>query len=134
MPIEEDFLSISSGILLRIMQGEEFGKVFYLSKMVSDVKNILTLGRKDISCKNDIDILENQSSYISRKHCTIEYNKKNGNWAIRDGQWEPTSPTRWKDSLNGTYVNSKLVTKNGLIINPGDIISIGDVKIRVEGY
>lgn len=74
MPIEEDFLSISSGILLRIMQGEEFGKVFHLSKMVSDVKNILTLGRKDISCKNDIDILENQSSYISRKHCTIEYN------------------------------------------------------------
>lgn len=62
MPIEEDFLSISSGILLRIMQGEEFGKVFHLSKMVSDVKNILTLGRKDISCKNDIDILENQSS------------------------------------------------------------------------
>ena len=78
MPIEEDFLSISSGILLRIMQGEEFGKVFHLSKMVSDVKNILTLGRKDISCKNDIDILENQSSYISRKHCTIEYNKKTG--------------------------------------------------------
>lgn len=134
LPIKDEFLSISNGILLRIMQGEEFGKVFHLSEMISDVKNILTLGRKDISCKNDIDILENQSSYIYRKHCTIEYNKKTRNWAIRDGQWEPTSPTRWKESLNGTYVNSKLVTKNGLTINPGDIISIGDVKIRVEGY
>ena len=132
--VDEDFLSVSNGILLRIMQGEEFGKTYRLSEMITNRKSILTVGRKDFSIKNDIEIQENQSTYISRKHCTIEYNRLNNTWMVRDGQWEPTIATRWKDSLNGTYLNSKIVTKNGLAISPGDIISIGDVKIRVEGY
>jgi len=40
---------------------------------------------------------------------------------------------KWKTSLNGTYVNSVEVDPNGARIKAGDIISIGDVKLRVEG-
>lgn len=36
--------------------------------------------------------------------------------------------------LNGTYVNSTPVSSEGMEFHPGDIISIGDVKLRVEGY
>jgi len=36
--------------------------------------------------------------------------------------------------LNGTYVNSEKISEEGHIIVPGDIISIGDIKLRVEGY
>ena len=41
---------------------------------------------------------------------------------------------KWSRSLNGTYVNSEKVTEEGYKIVPGDIISIGDVKLRVEAY
>ena len=34
---------------------------------------------------------------------------------------------------NGTYINSTEVSSTGIIMNNGDIISIGDVKIRIEG-
>jgi len=130
----ENVTSTDSKILLRIMQGEEFGKIYRLSDMLSMNKSLFTLGRKDALIRNDIEILENQSTYISRKHCTIEHNRLTNKWLIRDGQWEPSLPSKWKESLNGTYINSDSVPQKGMYINVGDIISIGDVKIRVENY
>lgn len=126
--------SVANKILLRVMQGEEFGKIYRLSDMLTVNKSLFTLGRKDALIRNDIEILENQSTYISRKHCTIEHNRATNKWLIRDGQWEPSLPSRWKESLNGTYINSDSVPQRGMYINVGDIISIGDVKIRVENY
>lgn len=126
--------SVANKILLRVMQGEEFGKIYRLSDMLTVNKSLFTLGRKDALIRNDIEILENQSAYISRKHCTIEHNRATNKWLIRDGQWEPSLPSRWKESLNGTYINSDSVPQRGMYINVGDIISIGDVKIRVENY
>ncbi len=40
----------------------------------------------------------------------------------------------WKHSLNGTFVNSTEVTEAGYFLQAGDIISIGDTKLRVEAY
>ena len=40
----------------------------------------------------------------------------------------------WTFSLNGTYVNNIRVTEEGHKILPGDIISIGEIKLRVEAY
>ena len=76
------------------------------------------------------------SSYISRHHCTLERAGTAGQWIIRDGQWvdDGVGHGYWKQSLNGTYVNSSEVDMYGMPINPGDIISLGDVKLRVEGY
>jgi serine/threonine protein kinase len=127
-------MSIKNGLLLRIMQGEEYGKVYKLNELIINRKKIITMGREDIDIYNTIPIMEQQSCYISRKHCTLEFDDIQNQWYIRDGQWDKNSTNAWKRSLNGTYINSTEVSPNGKPVYPGDIISIGDVKIRVEGY
>ncbi|MDR3251631.1 MAG: FHA domain-containing protein [Tannerella sp.] len=52
---------------------------------------------------------------------------------MRDGQWNGQH-NGWIRSVNGTFVNSTVVAESGIAIHPGDIISIGDAKLRVEGY
>jgi serine/threonine protein kinase len=127
---------IVHGILLRVMQGDDYGKVYYLDDILETKRNaILLLGRKSSQYDNDIEISEMHSSYVSRRHCTIELDYDLGKWVIRDGQWVKTSNGgQWLSSTNGTYVNSTEVGSNGLQLKPGDIISVGDTKLRVEGY
>lgn len=125
---------ITNGVLLRVMQGEEHGRVYKLDDLLRDECSILSMGRKDEGINNDIAITEEGSSYISRKHCTLELDYEIGSWIIRDGQWDRNYTGGWKRSTNGTFVNSKEVNVNGMVFSPGDIISIGDTKLRVEGY
>lgn len=127
--------SAANGILLRVMQGDEFGKIYRLGELSSGgSRRILTAGREDASTFNVIPIREATSTYISRRHCTIELDGKTGKLYIRDGQWDKEARNNWVNSLNGTFVNSDEVTMEGCEIVPGDIISVGDVKLRVEGY
>mgnify|MGYP002624090408 CR=1 FL=1 len=119
-----------NGYSLRIMQGEEYGQVYYLDNLLKG-RLLLTVGRNDTDTVNMIPIRETYSRYISRHHCTLEKDDLTGNWFIRDGQWTQDG---WKLSLNGTFVNSTEVDKYGIQFKLGDIISIGDVKLRVEGY
>ena len=121
-------------LLLRIMQGEEYGKVYRVNDIIPCNKSIVTIGRYDGVTKNDISLVENHSSYISRKHCTIERNTFTQSWYIRDGQWEKNSTNNWRNSLNGTYVNSSEVSMMGRKLYDGEIISVGDIKMRVELY
>lgn len=131
---KESYLIIRSGVLLRVMQGEGYGKEYRLD-MLMNGRRILTMGRNTNSNRNTIGIQEDQSCYISRHHCTLELDSSSGRWIIRDGQWvNEHGHAYWKESLNGTYVNSSEVDSLGMPIQPGDIISIGDVKLRVEGY
>lgn len=126
---------IKDGIALRVMQGEEFGRIYKLNDLVkSNRKNILTVGRDDDGVHNTVSIKETESSYVSRKHCTLEYNSVDNLWRLRDGQWDAAAFPKWKTSTNGTFIGSREVSMNGEILNIGDIISIGDVKLRVEGY
>lgn len=127
--------STPNGTLLRIMQGDEFGKIYRIGELSSNgARRILTIGREDASTFNVIPIKEATSTYISRRHCTIELDDKNGKLYIRDGQWDKEAKDNWVSSLNGTFINSDEVAMDGAEIHPGDIISIGDVKLRVEGY
>lgn len=147
----------SNGLLLRVTQGEEPGKVYQLDECRATDASIVYMGRKDTGVGNGINILEEETSYISRYHCTLEYDNYNKQWHIRDGQYRIVcglgrrenrfNPCRlctalcrpddrlkaYKPSLNGTFVNSTAVDVNGVIIRPGDIISIGETKLRVEG-
>lgn len=133
--VKIDFqIEIRNGVLLRVMQGEEHGRVYKLDDLLRGESSILSMGRKDEGVYNDIAITEEDSSYISRKHCTLELDYEIGSWIIRDGQWDRNYTGGWKRSTNGTYVNSKEVNVNGMVFSPGDIISIGDTKLRVEGY
>lgn len=154
-PINRDS---SRGLMLRVMQGEEPGRTYNLSTLFTDNCNTLYIGRGIPAVWNHIPLCEQESCYISRCHCTIERDPATGRWTIRDGQLRPPCPMalrlpstrpcnhctahhcspasqspRWKESLNGTYVNSVEATRQGIPIAPGDIISIGDVKMRVEG-
>lgn len=148
----------TQGVLLRVMQGEEFGKVYILNELLSDDNSsVICVGRATDDVWNNIRIKEEESTYISRKHCTIEKDRQRNLWIIRDGQFRTQCPLGlrqnhlfpcgyctayctshgsenvWKESLNGTFVNSQEVPVTGTVIRSGDIISIGDVKLRVEG-
>lgn len=116
-----------SSLSIKIMQGEEYGKVFNIEHMARLTnRKVFTMGR---SSDNDLHIKEVQSSYMSRFHCTLETDKTFTNWRIIDGQWNPAERT-WIPSTNGTYVNSSEVSTNGFWLQPGDIISIGDTKLK----
>lgn len=123
-----------NGLMLRIMQGEEYGRTYDISSLGRLNHGLLTIGRDDVTTRNILPICECQSAYISRKHCTLEYEKDSDSWFIRDGQWDRNFDNGWKTSLNGTFVNAKEVTADGYYLAIGDIISIGDTKLRVEAY
>ena len=124
---------VVSGILLRVMQGEAHGSIYKLNELIKGKSRVVTMGRSDRDVCNTLPITENHSAYISRKHCTLELST-NHRWFIRDGQWDREVKNGWRNSLNGTFVNATEVTSDGVAIEPGDIITIGDVKLRVEGY
>lgn len=125
---------IVNGVLLRVMQGDDYGRVYRLDDMLRGENNILSMGRKDEGVFNNINITESHSTYISRNHCTLELDYAQGTWIIRDGQWDRYNTGGWRRSTNGTYVNSQEAGINGLPFAPGDIISIGDTKLRAEAY
>ena len=118
-----------TGTCLRVMQGEQYGTVYNLSDIVDSGKGIITLGRET---GNLIVLKDNVSCYMSRYHCCIEAHSASG-WIIRDGQWNGQS-RQWMESSNGTFVNSQQLTYTGYILEAGDIISIGDIKIRFENH
>lgn len=121
---------------LEIKQGEEFGKIYPLSQIMQEKgSSRLLIGRNDETegIYNDINIRETppdgKQFFISRKQATIEKDSSN-RWFIRDGQWVKETKT-WKNSLNGTYVNSLRETGNGIEITPGEIITVGDTTLKV---
>ena len=126
--------NIQNGLMLHVLQGDDFDKYYRLPEIMQLPKRYITIGRADNSVFNMIQLSESTSAYISRRHCTIEFDDEKGVWYIRDGQWDKDRKDKWSSSLNGTYVNSEKVSAEGHEIVPGDIISIGDVKLRVEAY
>lgn len=134
-PLEKDVLRydfLHDQVLLQVMQGEEFGKTIPLSSLFDDNQGIATIGRKDPDTKNHIEVLERETCYISRKHATIEKTSNpNGGYFILDGQWDMEN-RKWNKSINGTFVNSELLSEGQrCMLIPGDIISIGDVTLKV---
>lgn len=155
---DPDYMYVRQGILLRVMQGDDYGKVFKLNDFVKKQCRIITMGRHDESVANNIHITDNEV-LVSRCHCTLEMIGPN-QWLLLDGQSRMNCPyslhqvggcvnckayctpemkqrygSSWMNSLNGTYLNSDEVDGiDGALIKPGDIITIGDVKLRVEGY
>lgn len=120
-----------SGFSLHIMYGEDYGKIYRLTELVAEKNTrVLTMGRQWDNC---IFVRETNSSLISRYHCTIEQGNTPSEWIIRDGQWN-MNERQWRDSTNGTYVNATRVSSQGFYLSVGDIITIGDTKLRFENY
>lgn len=154
-PLSQPIAPQVDDIVLNVTYGEDAGKKFRLGELADTY--VFYVGRSDAEdgVANHISLHESESAYISRRHCTIEHDPEMRRWIIRDGQFRMYCPIAqryaevypchhctgtcrlqrtgvWHPSLNGTYVNSDEVDADGHILNPGDIISIGDVKIRVE--
>ena len=126
--------TILNGIMLHVMQGDDFDKYYRLPEILQQPKRIITIGRADNAVFNMIQLSELTSTYVSRRHCTIELDDEKDLWYIRDGQWDKETKKNWSGSLNGTFVNADRVSEDGQKIVPGDVISIGDNKLRVEAY
>ncbi len=147
---------MADNLVLEVTYGDDAGKTFELAALIKDV-NVIYIGREDADSgvANHIQLHESDSAYISRRHCTIEHDASMRRWIIRDGQFrvdcpiaqrcadvfpcatctalcDHTATSSWHSSLNGTFVNSDEVDTDGHILAEGDIISIGDTKIRVE--
>lgn len=118
--------SYRKGCFLRIMQGEEYGRLYDLTQLLQVGMAVLTVGRQN---DNAIYIKSFNSDFVSRHHCTIENGE--GKWVIRDGQWLPEI-RQWVASTNGTFVNSRPVSKAGYYLSSGDIITMGDVTLKFE--
>lgn len=113
---------------LIITQGSNLGAVYSLKSLLHGGGRMLRVGRE---LYNDIVISENSSMYVSRYHFTLEKSADSSFWLIRDGQWR-MSEHRWVNSTNGTYLNATPVTREGLKVFTGDIITIGEYKLKVE--
>ena len=132
-PVADFNTDLSRGVVLKVMQGEEHGTCYNLNDFLRDDIYLVTGGRLNKRYKNNINIRDFNTSYISRRHFTLEYNPALQCWFLRDGQW-CDEKSSWENSLNGTYVNSREIKGlEGVNLKAGDIISIGEVKIRVEG-
>ena len=132
---DQSWQTIVHGTLLRVTQGEEPGRRYKLEESLPAGCRVLTMGRDNEDYENLLPVKEEESIYISRCHCTLEKNPANGRWLIRDGQWRKDNGAySWKRSMNGTFVNSDEVDQNGRYLKIGDIVSIGDMKMRVEGW
>lgn len=148
------------GCLLHVMEGENHGMKYYLDDLARNTGRLmLTIGRESDDTFNFIALRESMSTYISRCHATLELNPQSHTWSLRDGQWRmdcdiarkssDTYPCRsclmscsdparhhseWHRSLNGTYIGSREIGSEPTLLHIGDIITVGDVKMRIEGY
>jgi hypothetical protein len=117
-----------TGAKLSVMHGDDFGKIFDISQLSKDAcRQIITLGRS----ANSTVMINDQ--FISRNHSTLETDESRLKWIIRDGQWN-FEERIWQKSTNGTFVNSTEVSENGYMLKHGDIVALGDVKLKFEVY
>lgn len=113
---------------LVVTQGDNLGTAYKLNHCQKSPGRMLRVGRgKD----NDIVLPEANSTYVSRFHFTLEKSKNGVFWVIKDGQWQKDKRC-WVTSTNGTYLNATPVTQEGFKVFTGDIITVGEYKIKVE--
>lgn len=93
---------------LVIVEGNQIGRDFRI------IPGLNTIGRD----KDNTIVIDNQDKSISRnRHCLVEYDMKNNNYYIERGG-------------NNTYLNGDRVGGEGVKLNSGDTIEIGETKLR----
>ena len=113
---------------LVISQGENLGRRYELGMLLDGRRRMLHVGRET---DNDIVLPVVSNSYVSRYHFTLEKSAEGSFWLIRDGQWQK-SERCWVTSTNGTYLNATPVSSQGVKVFTGDIITVGEFKLKVE--
>lgn len=113
---------------LIITQGRNIGSIFFIEKLLKRHARMIKIGRGEL---NDLILLDDENAYISRYHFTLEKSLRDSFWIIRDGQWRK-EVEQWVPSTNGTFLNATPVTTEGLKVYTGDIITVGEYKIKVQ--
>lgn len=119
--------SVHGECVLRILQGQGYGSVCSLNSLLGDGM-LVTIGR---AAHNRLCLKEEGTYYLSRRHCCIETDSARSVWTLRDGQWDSAARS-WIRSSNGTFINSKSVNEYGMSLTHGDIIALGDYRLRFE--
>ena len=124
---------------LSIQMGEQVGRTYHLSNLSKHLrKRRLSIGWYDPEQPfvNDIGIMETYTKYISRRHATLDLSyptQDQEQWRIRDGQpYSKGSIAGWYPSKNGVYLNGKRVGKDGIVVQHGDILTLGDFTLKFE--
>ncbi len=121
----------NGGYRLRILQGKEYGKEYDILRILeSNSRRMLTVGR---GVMNDIQLVDFDTYYTSRRHFTLEVDKERELFYIKDGQWD-FEARLWMSSSNGTYVNSSPIDRIGRKLNVGDVITVGEITLKFEQY
>lgn len=115
--------------LCSLYEGHQ-GDIYDLNKLRAQKGVLLTMGRDP---SNSICIQTRDDSFVSRRHCVLEWIASAKLWMIRDGQQDEHSH-QWQDSTNGTAVNSLHVNRSGVVLRPGDMITIGEATFKFEAY
>lgn len=114
---------------LMITQGLDVGRTYILADILPYRARMIEVGRSD---SNSIVLQETGDlHYVSRHHFTLERSRDSTYWIIRDGQWNKNL-RKWIASLNGTYLNATIVSTKGMKVYTGDIITVGDYKLKVQ--
>ena len=119
---------------LQVMHGEEPNRIYNLSRAIPTSDGEATIGwynyQKPYS--NDVSIVENQTSYISRFHATLVKDSRRMKWILKDGQYRyKDGRSDWFPSMNGTFINGHRINRDGNEIQPDDIITMGDTTLKV---
>lgn len=129
-PIESPDLNTDHAIL-KVVEGDNVGHVYYLAPVLEAKKRSpLSIGWADPDSPNlnDVSLKENSTRYISRQHATLF--REDEGWFLMDGQWVGKD-LQGKESTNGTYVNfGQIPSKTKCQLKNGDIISIGNVRLK----
>lgn len=127
--------SPNSSWYLKVQNGEEIGRIYHLNNLQKyKGNNVLTVGwfNEENPFSNDIGVSEYFTQYISSFHATLQYDAGSNCWIISDGQFrEKNGRKGWYKSTNGVLVNGKWVKEHGDVLNPGDIVTIGDTTLKV---
>lgn len=121
-------------LALRMLEGEQYGHIFPLAETILANRSI-HIGRQNAEYHNHVAIQETESTFISRRQATLSL-EPDGSLRLRDGQnrlLPPNKRPQYHASVNGTYIGASECSSRGQTIVAGQIITIGDAKLRLEG-
>lgn len=121
--------------ILRVQNGEEIGREYNMTRIMQSLgKKTLTVGwfNEEDPFTNDIGVAEHFTQYISSYHATLEFDFQTNHWWIKDGQFRTKDQQAgWFPSTNGLLVQGRRVGIEGIMLQPNDIITIGDTTLKV---
>lgn len=120
---------------LVVTAGDDFQRVYRLGGMVKGNRpTMIRIGFFDAASprRNEVELTEKATSFISNYHATIEHYPGHRRWLIRDGQFRTRAGRKgWHPSTNGLFINhNRVVPGTAVDLTDNSIIQVGDTTLR----